>query len=319
MFFARGGATLAKKGEFALIDWIRCCRKPSSSAVSIDVGDDLAGLRLGADQVLIGCDQVLDGVHFSLSQCGPRAAGRKALARNLSDVAAMAAKPAAAVASVALPNDMTHQQAQEIVKGMWALAEQFDCAVIGGDVGSWSGDLVINVSILATAAGVKPVLRSGAQAGDAIMVTGQLGGSILGKHLSFVPLVSQARMLAKALDVHAMIDISDGLAVDLRHITDESGCGARVLADQIPISRAARELSEKDGKSALNHSLCDGEDYELLFTLSPDDEKKARQVLASANTCVSRIGEITESSLVLVGADKSEQPLPANGYEHFRG
>ena len=287
--------------------------------MSIDIGDDLAGLRLGSEEVLIGCDQVLEGVHFRLSQCGPRAAGRKALARNLSDVAAMAAKPVAAVASVAVPNNMAQEQAREIVKGMWELAEQFDCAVIGGDVGSWAGELAINVSILAVAAGVEPVLRSGAKAGDAIMVTGQLGGSILGKHLSFVPLVSQARMLAKAVDVHSMIDISDGLAVDLRHITDESGCGARIWADQIPISQAARELSQKDGKSALNHSLCDGEDYELLFTLSPDNEETAREVLASAGTCASRIGVITESSLVLVNADKSEQPFPADGYEHFRG
>ena len=205
----------AEKGEFALIDWIRRNQVLGSATISIGIGDDLAGLRLGGEEILLGCDQVLDGVHFRLSECGARAAGRKALARNLSDVAAMAAEPVAAVASVALPNDMPQEEARQIVRGMWELAEQFNFPVIGGDVGSWCGALAVNVSILAKAAGVEPVRRSGAKAGDAIMVTGELGGAILGKHLNFVPLVKEARTLAAAAKVQAMIDISDGLAVDL--------------------------------------------------------------------------------------------------------
>ena len=258
-----------KKGELALIDWIRLNGPPSGSKVTIGPGDDLAGLSLDGQELLFGCDQVLDGVHFDLSQCGARAAGRKALARNLSDVAAMAAEPLAAVASVALPNDMPAKEAQEIVKGMWQLAQEFDCPLTGGDVGSWDQALAISVSILARAAGIEPVLRSTAKPGDVIMVTGELGGAILGKHLSFVPLVKEARLLAKAIKVRAMIDVSDGLARDLHHIAKESGCGARIIAEQIPISEAAKDLAKKSGGSALEHSLSDGEDYELLFTVAP--------------------------------------------------
>ena len=309
----------AEKGELALIDWIRRNQPMSSSKVSIGLGDDLAGLRLDGDELLFGCDQVLDTVHFKLSECGARAAGRKALARNLSDVAAMAAEPVAALASVALPNDMPAEEARQIVRGMWDLAEQFNFPVIGGDVGSWGGALVINVSILARAGAAGPVLRSGARPGDVIMVTGELGGAILGKHLSFVPLVKEARALAEAVKVRAMIDVSDGLAVDLRHITAESGCGARIVAERIPISEAAKELAKKCGDSALAHGLSDGEDYELLFTVPAADADRAAKVLRSAGTRASRIGEITEAKVVLVDKDGREQELPAGGYEHFKG
>ena len=306
------------KGEFALIDWIRRYRPAMGSRISIGIGDDLAGLMVGTERVLFGCDQVLDGVHFRLEQCGARAAGRKALGRNLSDVAAMAAVPLAAVGSVSLPNDMSAERAKEIVEGMGELAQQFDCPVVGGDIGSWSGPLAIHVSILAWAEGIEPVRRSGARLGDQIMVTGELGGSILGKHLTFEPLVSEARTLARAVNIHAMIDISDGLAVDLHHITTESGCGARILAEYIPVSAAALELAKKTSKTALQHCLEDGEDYELLFTVSPDDAERAGKVLPDVGVKVSRIGQIIESGVVLVGADGSEQDLPAAGFEHFK-
>ena len=307
------------KGEFALIDWIRRYRPAMGSRISIGIGDDLAGLMVGTERVLFGCDQVLDGVHFRLEQCGARAAGRKALGRNLSDVAAMAAVPLAAVGSVSLPNDMSAERAKEIVEGMGELAQQFDCPVVGGDIGSWSGPLAIHVSILAWAEGIEPVRRSGARLGDQIMVTGELGGSILGKHLTFEPLVSEARTLARAVNIHAMIDISDGLAVDLHHITTESGCGARILAEYIPVSAAALELAKKTSKTALQHCLEDGEDYELLFTVSGGDAESVEKVLADIGVKVSRIGQIVESGVVLVGSDGGEQDLPAVGFEHFKG
>ena len=305
------------KGELALIEWIRRHGPSCSSKVSIGIGDDLAGLMVGSEEVLFGCDQVLDGVHFRLSECGARLAGRKALGRNLSDVAAMGAEPIGAVASVALPSDLPTSEAKEIVKGMWELAEKFNCPVTGGDVGSWDGALAINVSILARAEGVGPIRRNGAKVGDAIMVTGELGGAILGKHLKFEPRVREARALAESVGVRSMIDISDGLAVDLRHITAESECGARILAAEIPISEAAKELADKCGDSALAHSISDGEDYELLFTVAAGDVDEAVRVLGEAGLRVSRIGEITEDKVVLVGKDGSEQELSSGGYEHF--
>ena len=293
--------------------------KSFSPLVNIGIGDDLAGLRIGAEQLLYGCDQVLDGVHFRLNECGAKAAGRKALARNLSDVAAMAAVPVAAVASVALPNEMSTEQAQEIVRGMHELAEEFDCPVIGGDLGSWSGTLAISVSILAKGAGLEPVRRSGAQEGDAIMVTGELGGAILGKHLVFRPLVKEARALAEGVKLSAMIDISDGLAIELQHITNESKCGAEIRAENIPISKAAEKLAQEHGGKALDHSLGDGEDYELLFTLGEKNVDKARDILSSFGTQVSRIGQITKNDVVLIDEDGNKQELRAVGFEHFKG
>ena len=310
---------MSGKGELALINWIRGRKAADSSIVSIGIGDDLGGLRIGSEELLLGCDQVLDGTHFRLEECGAKAAGRKALARNLSDVAAMAAIPVAAVTSVALPNDMSTEQAQEIVKGMDELSEHFDCPVIGGDIGSWSGPLAIDVSILAKTGGVEPVRRSGAKVDDVIMVTGELGGAILGKHLNFRPLVKEARALAEAVNLHAMIDISDGLAVDLHHITAESKCGAKIFANKIPLSTAAEELAQKGGEQALVHSLSDGEDYELLFTLSAKDVGRAEQILSELGVRVSQIGEITKGGVVLEDKDGNQQELPAVGFEHFKG
>ena len=307
---------MSGKGERRLIDWIRGQKRSWPSAlVNIGIGDDLAGLRIGDEQLLYGCDQVLDGVHFRLNECGAKAAGRKALARNLSDVAAMAAVPVAAVGSVALPEDMDIEQAQKIVNGINELAEEFNCPVIGGDVGSWTGALAISVSVLAKGAGLEPVKRSGAKEGDAIMVTGELGGSILGKHLVFRPLVKEARALAEQIKLQAMIDVSDGLAVDLHHITNESKCGAEIWAEKIPISAAAKEL----GDDPLQHSLTDGEDYELLFTLSEKDVNKAQSILCSLGVKVSHIGRIIKKGVVLMDEKGNRRELSASGFEHFKG
>jgi len=307
---------MSDKGERELIDWIRGQKRSCASGlVNIGIGDDLAGLRIGDEQLLYGCDQVLDGVHFRLNECGAKAAGRKALARNLSDVAAMAAVPVGAVASVALPENMATKQVQEIVGGMDELAEEFNCPVIGGDVGSWRGALAISVSVLAKGAGLEPVKRSGAKEGDAIMVTGELGGSILGKHLVFGPMVKEARALAEQIKLHAMIDVSDGLAVDLHHITIESKCGAEIWAEKIPVSAAAKQL----GDDPLRHSLTDGEDYELLFTLSEEDVSKAQSCLCSLGVKVSHIGRIIKKGVVLIDENGNQRELSAGGFEHFKG
>ena len=150
-----------------------------------------------------------------------------------------------------------------------ALAAEFQVAVIGGDTNSWDGPLVICSTVLGSPTARGPVRRNGAQAGDWIMVTGDLGGSILGKHLAFRPRILEAFELHKAVDLHAMIDISDGLAADLHHLLDESGVGATIRAANLPISEAALRID--DLRSPVEHALGDGEDFELLFTVSPED------------------------------------------------
>lgn len=293
-------------GEFDFIAWIRS-QSPITAAVPIPPGDDLAALKWdGDDLLLVGVDQVLDGVHFDSTVHSPHDIGLKVMNRNLSDCAAMAALPAAALASVALPKGAGFGYAQELYRGLRAAADPFDCAIVGGDTGSWAGKLAMSVTILARSAGIAPVTRSGAQPGDWLYVTGALGGSLRGRHMRFSPRVYLARELAAHARISAMIDLSDGLARDLAHICRESSVGAIVEADRIPIHDDARQLSREDQIDPLTHAIGDGEDYELLLT-SPDD--LSRLGLPS-------IGRITSEREVLLRTQNGLAPLALRGWEH---
>src|SRR5262249_26834028 len=153
--------------------------------------------------------------------------------------------------------------AKELFAGLKEMADRFNVAIVGGDTNSWTGSLAISVAMIGEVTERGPVRRSGAKPGDWLIVTGPLGGSIRGHHLDFTPRVDEALELHSLVDLHAMIDISDGLAADLHHICEESRCGAALVAEAIPISTAGREMN--DGKSALDHALTDGEDFELVF------------------------------------------------------
>jgi thiamine-monophosphate kinase len=250
--------------EFDFISWILGQQK-SSQGVVIPIGDDLAALQWDPnDLLLVGVDQVLDGVHFDSSIHSPRQIGRKVMNRNLSDCAAMACWPVYAVATVALPKGCGMEYAKELYMGLKDAAAPYRCEIVGGDTGSWDGKLVVTVSILGKSAGIKPITRNGAHPGDTIYVTGPMGGSILGRHMNFSPRVELARELAKTGKVHAMIDMSDGLSRDLGHICRESNLGALIHAQRIPLHPDAIELSKRSGKPPLEHALHDGEDYELI-------------------------------------------------------
>ena len=292
--------------EFDFIAWIRA-QSPVTAAVPIPPGDDLAAMKWdAADLLLVGVDQVLDGVHFDSSVHSPRDIGLKAMNRNLSDCAAMACLPTAALASVALPKGAGIDYAQELYKGLRAAADPFDCAIVGGDTGSWDGKLVLSVTIIGRSAGIAPVTRSGAQPGDILHVTGPLGGSLLGRHMCFLPRVYLARELCAHARITAMIDLSDGLARDLGHICRESGVGAIVDADRIPIHDDARQLSREDRIDPLAHAIGDGEDYELLLT-SPDDLSRLG---------VPPIGRITAERELLLQSKAVLTPLAPRGWEH---
>src|SRR5688572_17495416 len=178
-------------GEFEFIEWVRSQQKAGDFVV-VPPGDDLAALKWGGDDLLlVGADQVLDGVHFDSAVHPPRLIGRKVVSRNLSDCAAMGCLPAAALCTAALPQGLGLDYAKELYLGMRDAADPFDCPLVGGDTASWgratAGKLHLSVTILARSAGVQPILRSGARPGDSIYVTGPLGGSILGRHLTFTP------------------------------------------------------------------------------------------------------------------------------------
>ena len=291
-------------GEFDFIHWIRS-QTARFDHVLVGPGDDLAVLKWPADDLLIvGVDQVLDGVHFDSAVHEPAEIGRKVMNRNLSDCAAMACLPAAGVATVALPKTRGIDYAKELFFGMKSAADVFNFPVVGGDTASWDGKLAMTVTILGRSAGIEPVRRSGAKAGDTIYVTGPLGGSIIGRHMSFTPRIELARELAKQHRLHAMIDISDGLSRDLRHICRQSGVGAIIEAVLVPIHDDAVALSQRDGVPALQHALHDGEDHELLFT--------AEAPIAGAV----RIGRIVPGDQIMLDTGTEQIPLELKGWEH---
>lgn len=298
-------------GELDLINWIRG-QTPKHSRIILPPGDDLAALKWDANDLLLaGADQVLDGVHFNSAIHSPRDIGRKAMNRNLSDCAAMACLPAAAIVTVALPKGTSIEYAQELYLGMKEAGAKYDCPIVGGDTGSWDGKLAISVSILGRSAGITPLTRGGAKPDHLVYVTGPLGGSIRGRHMTFEPRIQLARQLA-ALGASSMIDISDGLSRDIAHICRESDVGVTLLASQIPVHDDAIEM-RRDGHSPLEHALHDGEDYELLFTMRPFDEHGLRIELPPG---VTQIGMCMEQPGIRLAKDGQSESLESKSWEH---
>ena len=301
--------------EFDYIQEIRAQAKPFDR-LSIPIGDDTACWDFPEpSRCLITTDMLLEGAHFTFPPATPQLAGRKALAVNLSDIAAMAGIPLAAFVSVAFPkNAAACGLATDVHTGLRELADEYNVAIAGGDTNSWDGPLIISVTLIGEATERGPVTRSGAKPGDWIMVTGKLGGTLADRHLTFPPRVSEALALHEAADLHAMIDLSDGLSSDLRHILEESKVGAEVHAASIPITETARNAS--DNRTPLDHALSDGEDFELLFTVSPDDGKRLLEN-SPIETPLSHIGTIVEGSRCEIIDETGERrELAAGGWRH---
>ena len=307
------------EGEFDLIAWIRA-RSPAGGRVSLGIGDDCSGLRLtpGAE-ALVTTDMLMDGRHFRLGEATAEEVGFKALAVNLSDIAAMAGVPVAAFVAVALPRAGAGAIARGLHSGMAGLAAEFGVGLAGGDTNAWDGPLVVTITLIGETTPRGAVRRSGARAGDAILVTGPLGGSLFrGRHLRPRPRVAEALALAERADLHAMIDLSDGLASDLGHILAESGnLGARIEEGAIPIHDDARLASRSDGRPALDHALADGEDFELCFALDPLD---ADRLLADppAGLTLARIGTIEAApGLRIRRQGGTIEAVAAKGFDHL--
>ena len=266
---------MSERAEFQLIDWLRQ-RSARHPQVPLGIGDDAAALQPSpGEQLLVTTDMLMDGRHFVVGQVDPRLIGRKALAVNLSDIAAMAGRPIAAFVSWALPSHGGRALAESLFEGMAELAEQFGVEIAGGDTNSWDGPLVINITLVGETVGGACVTRSGARPGDSILVTGPLGGSIHGRQFRFTPRIQEARQLAQAAKLSAMLDLSDGIASDLTHILRESGVGATLDEAAIPIhSDVDPQLPDSERR---RHALCDGEDFELLFTTSLAEGEKLLQ------------------------------------------
>jgi thiamine-monophosphate kinase len=307
--------------ESELLVWLNE-NLPTDSRLTVGLGDDAAVLRAYSQvETVVTTDMLTDGVDFLLSDCDPRLVGHKALGVNLSDLAAMAARPVTSFVSLALPRDgcgrlSPLQLAIHLYEGMLPLAKRFKMTIAGGDTNSWDGPLAISITALGETTSHGPLTRSSAQVGDHLLVTGHLGGSLLGKHLHVEPRIDEALLLHSRYKLHAGIDISDGLALDVSRLAAASGCGALVDGSAIPIAAAAYELSNTDGRSALEHALGDGEDFELVLAVLP---AIAAQMLADqpCKVPITSIGRMVESpGLWQLGAGGAPQPLEPHGYQH---
>lgn len=287
--------------------------------ITIPPGDDMAAVRIGHTDVLVATDQLVDGVHFDLATTTLQRIGRKAITRNLSDVAAMAALPAGAVAAGSLPRDFSKERADELFDAMRTTAESYKCPLVGGDITIYDGPLHLTVTVFAFSSGMPPVTRAGAQVGDTICVTGNLGGSLEDvdgyiHHLDFEPRIAIARKLASIPDmhVHSMIDLSDGLAKDLGHLMRAANLSCTLDAIRLPISPSAKAAS-KHGRPEWEHALADGEDYELCFTCASVETNKVDGVPVTA---IGTVTEAREHAIEIKHADGTTQPITDLGWEH---
>jgi thiamine-monophosphate kinase len=295
---------------------------PTNEFIVAGAGDDCAVLDLGAPDklILFKTDAVVEGFHFTRETPSEKI-GRKALARCLSDIAAMAGTPVAALVTIALPEKFEADFVAKIYDGLNALAEKFNVAIVGGETTTNPSGILISISLLGTVPRGKQILRSGAKIGDAIFVTGELGGSLAEKHLDFEPRIAEANWLAEHFPIHAMIDLSDGLAGDLRHILKLSGAGAEILKSAVPVSRAAKlhAKTSSDAKPAFAAALTDGEDFELLFTIASKDAVKLLDAWKKKfpKLKLSCIGKIVNGDGILIRDKSGSHQLNAHGYAHF--
>jgi thiamine-monophosphate kinase len=299
--------TLSKIGEFGLIDRLKKQIGRSSSVVK-GIGDDTAVVPLSSQKyLLLTADMLVEGVHFT-TKMPARAIGHKALACSISDIAAMGGIAKYALVSLGVPPSCPVHMILSIYQGMNALAKKFNVSIVGGDTVK-NGKIIINVTLIGEVNKNELICRKGASRGDSIFVTGPLGRSLSsGWHARFTPRMAQSQFLVRHYKPSAMIDISDGLAADLGHILDESRVGAILDGPLIP----------RRPKARLNNALYDGEDFELLFTVSPLQARKLKRSAAHKFTFFC-IGEIVDrkKGLQLRVSDGTLTTIHKKGYTHF--
>jgi thiamine-monophosphate kinase len=294
--------TLGQLGEDAVV--ARLVRGlPTGSDVLVGPGDDCAVLGRPRDArwTLFKTDCVIENIHFRPDEDASRV-GWKALARALSDIAAMGGEPSHGLITIAAPREMPAIRLDALDAGLRKAARRFDVAIVGGETARSPGPLFLSVALTGTVEHDRCVLRSGGKPRDAIYVTGRLGGSLQGKHLDFIPRLAEARWLTSHLKVHAMMDLSDGLAADLPRLAAASDCGFTLWENEIPRTRGC----------TLAQALADGEDYELLFTVAAREASSLESSWRKAfpRLRLTRIGELALQSEI-------RNPKSFRGFDHF--
>jgi len=315
-FTRRSADSVAALGERRLIAGIRRWLGAASPPAPAGIGDDCAVLPPQPRRQLVTTDPVIYGRHFN-DAVPPRAVGAMLLKRNLSDLAAMGARPTAAVVSLALDRRVRTRWLEQFQRGLAAAARRVGVPVVGGDVAQADGGLGAFLTLVGAAAGPRVLLRTGARPGDWIHVTGALGGSRLGHHWRFAPRLAEGAWLARRPEVRAMMDLSDGLAKDLADLTPP-GARAALDAAAVPISAAARAWARRSGRAPLHHALSDGEDYELVFAVAGRADRAAfRRAWQRAfpRTRLTCIGRFVPADRMPAGALRLDA---YRGYEHLR-
>lgn len=274
---------MGSKGEFGLIDFIR--RHFCVPEGVTGIGDDCAVIPSGESDLLFSTDMLTEGVHFLRNESSPEDVGWKAAAVNLSDIAAMGGTPVATFLSIALPGDAQGEWAERFIKGYEEISRLFGVPLLGGDTTSSLRDIAVNVGVLGKCTAGKALLRSGAKVDDTIYVTGPLGDSegglqailkgitrtpevekLIKRHKRPVPRVNEGKILLDSGVTGAMMDISDGIASDLKHILNASGVGAIVELDKLPCSSELLSVCNEHGWDRHKMATSGGEDFELLLT-----------------------------------------------------
>jgi thiamine-monophosphate kinase len=329
-------------GERGLIQRVRRRVGPPAPGVSVGIGDDAAVLTAARGSLVVTTDLVIESVHFRRRYATPEDIGWKAMAVNLSDIAAMGGTPRFALVALACAPETPVEEIDALYAGMNAAAEPHGVQIVGGDTSASPDGWIVNVTLLGEI-DRSPRLRSAAQVGDLIAVTGFLGSSAAGLktfespllppslasedltevrrvHLRPTPRVAEGLWLGGADGVHSMIDCSDGVATDLGHIASESGVGFKVWLPRLPVAQAAQRVAGALGLDPMKLAATGGEDYELLVTLSPEKfESLSRDFLAATGTPLTAIGEIVPAAEGLQFLDALERPVSlGKGFDHFR-
>lgn len=334
---------IADIGEFALIERLRGLVAVERPEIVVGIGDDVAVLANGdGDWLLATVDCQVEGVHFLREYITAAQLGERALAINLSDIAAMGGRPFVALVSLGLPSELEVRWVEELYRGLRAMADRHGTVVVGGNMTRSPTGIWIDITVLGRVSRDALLRRSGARPGDRVLVTGQLGDAAAGlrllldpalrhavaeahvaiaRHLTPMPRLAEAAVIAHTGRATAMIDLSDGLSSDIGHICEQSGVGVRLWAERLPVSATVRAVAAACNEALWNLALAGGEDYELCFTAPPEVAAALAQAVTQATgTPVTIVGEILPAEagrwLCLPGGE--EVPLLARGWEHFR-
>lgn len=326
-------------GELELIRKIRKAVGEPAPGTRIGIGDDAAVLDAPGELQVFTCDAFVEGVHFDRAFASLREIGSKCMVSTMSDVAAMGGFPGQAVIALCIPPGSSEEDVVELYRGMLEACSRHGGEIVGGDVVSSVEGMVVSIALLGAVGRERVVARRGAVVGDAVVVTGSLGGSAAGlaalsrgmpddpevseakrRHLSPWPRLAEAQALIDVATPHAMIDVSDGLSTDVMHVAEESRVGIVLEETQIPVAPFAVAIAERVGLDPLEMALGSGEEFELLVALPPSEVERAAEHLAAATgTCLTRIGEVVDeaSGCALRRAGGAVEPLARTGYEHL--